>query len=157
MLREIVDILRIVALLCIALRDIANISGGEISENVCGINGGGIHINNRGVLNISGNPIINRNKKGDDNNNVFGGVDVTGSLTDGALVGVTTPTAPTIGYPETFTNGFDTNNHDDNPSDYFFSDLGYTITKNNSGEAQFNALITTWAELQTALNQELLS
>ena len=98
--------------ICLRNYGIANISGGEISGNVVGKSqqGGGIRLADATAqLNISGNPVITNNTRGTVNietgdvadaaaNNVYLATDtsitLTGALTGGAVIGVTTQTTP---------------------------------------------------------------
>ena len=103
--------------------EVLNMSGGTIEENKCTGNGGGICIDTRGRVYFSGNPVITGNKKGDTNNNVYGSFGISGTLLDGASIGVTTKQSPLTGGTQTFTGGYNEYNSGDDPANYFVSDF----------------------------------
>ena len=111
-------------------------SGGEISENVSVNAGAGVYVNNNGVLEVSGKPIISGNKNGDEINNVRGLISVTGQLETGASIGVNTYYAPTSEDYQTITNGYGTYNNGEAPSQFFTSDMdGAVVALSPENEA----------------------
>ena len=110
------------------------ISGGSVTYNKSAENGGGI----ADSCKMSGNPVIMNNMKGDIVDNVHCNITIVGELTDGASIGVSTAT-PALGAPKAFTSDYSTYNSDDNPSDFFVSDIEGTIVDlNANGEAQLS-------------------
>jgi len=136
-----------------------NINGGLITGNYTnsteGSCLGGVHTY-AGKINISGNPQIYGNMKNGMNQNMIMSntakgrvIDITGALTNGAEIGVTTWRIPTFYYsPEAFTDGFGTYNKNEHPSKYFTLDDDKAIMVfDDSGEAKvalkFKLTITT--------------
>ena len=99
------------------------ISGGVIENNRCVNNGGGIHISESAALNVSGDPAVTGNRKGEDlqNVNLANGalIHVTGKL-EGARIGVSVSSnsVPTAESPRPITTGLSGNGSWAN----FFSD-----------------------------------
>lgn len=129
-----------------------NINSGTITSNytnateVCCF--GGVY-NHASSVNVSGKTYIYGNlKNGEDNNvraeNNYGDsysarvVRLTGKLTDGAHIGVTTWRIPQYNYsPEDFTSGFATYHPGENPSKYFSLDEEKAIMVfDGTGEAK---------------------
>lgn len=138
---------------------ILNMSGGEITGNVSASSGAGVNIDSRGRLYISGTAKIQDNKKGTAENNVQGEdqIFVSGTLKNGAKIGVTTYYDPTVSDPKKITtDGYKTYNNGEDPSKYFFSDKGFGVglvtAGSAAGEVQLEFVIKTWSDLQTALN-----
>ena len=141
-----------------------NVNSGTITANYTNNTNnccmGGIY-NHASNVNVSGKAYIYGNmKNGEDNNvraeNNYGDsysarvVRLSGKLTDGARIGVTTWRIPPYNYTEDFTNGFATYNPGENPSKYFSLDdeklimvfddateakaaLKFTVTLSNDG------------------------
>jgi hypothetical protein len=107
---------------------ILNMSGGEVTENVSVSSGAGVCIDNNGRLNISGTAKIKDNKMGTVENNVWGGIYVSGALEVGAKIGVSTYYDPAQNNPQQITfGGYNTYNNGEDPSKYFFSDKGFKV------------------------------
>ena len=112
---------------CICIGGTMNLSGGSIKGNTSKYGA----VKDVGTLCISGNPVVTGNKAPNGNEmNVYlpGGktVLVTGAMTDGASVGITTETAPTAGNPVKFGVKYKTNNTE-SPDKWFFSDNGFDV------------------------------
>ena len=131
------------------------INGGEITNNVSTGNGAGIYQSEYGNISMSGMPVVTGNLKGEEDNNIYLSNNKTITISDeiesGARIGITTQTVPTSSNLITFTTDYNTYNGSDEPSNYFVSDKGYELTKSNE-EASLKGGISTWTELQTALN-----
>lgn len=130
-----------------------SLTGGTIENNTCNANkyGGGIYRNTNNTFNISGNPIVRNNKKGDletgSTNNLCLNYDnydnskitVNGALSENAQIGIFIK--KTNLDSRVFTTGLNTYG----VSESFSSDdSNYTITTNN-GEAK---IITNWLYLK---------
>ena len=120
------------------------VTGGEITNNTSGKDGAGIFVSTNGTLNISGSPIIRDNKKGSDDSNVYldagKKITITGALTDSAAIGIKTSATPTSSNPVAFTSGWKNMMLDADPSGFFTSDEGYTVSRSTDGkEAAINA------------------
>ena len=122
-----------------------HLSGGIIKDNISPYNGGGICVGSRGTLFVSGNPVVQGNKKitKDDQgnitayaeNNLFGMANIEGALTEGASIGATVSYYPGPGDWANIASGFTTYNSGDDPADFFTSDLeGYVVSYTYSGE-----------------------
>ena len=112
---------------CICIGGTMNLSGGSIKGNTSKYGA----VKDVGTLYISGNPVVTGNKAPNGNEmNVYlpGGktVLVTGAMTSGASVGITTETAPTAGNPVKFGVKYKTNNTE-SPDKWFFSDNGFDV------------------------------
>ncbi|MBQ6288565.1 MAG: InlB B-repeat-containing protein [Clostridia bacterium] len=112
---------------CICIGGTMNLSGGSITGNTSKDGA----VQNAGTFNISGNPVVTGNKAPNGNEiNVYlprgKTVNVTGTMTGGASVGITTETAPTAGNPVKFGLKYKTNNTD-SPDKWFTSDKGYDV------------------------------
>lgn len=123
----------------------AYITGGEIKDNVsAGGYPNGNHSSTTGAITlesssgyaryyISGNPIIKGNIVGGIECNLTNSpreyIDIDGPLTNGASIGISTATDPTVGEPKTFTSGYNLYNSGLDPETVFTSDKGYVVTK----------------------------
>ena len=112
---------------CICIGGTMNLSGGSITGNTSKDGA----VQNAGTFNISGNPVVTGNKAPNGNEiNVYlprgKTVNVTGTMTGGASVGITTETAPTAGNLVKFGLKYKTNNTD-SPDKWFTSDKGYDV------------------------------
>ena len=113
---------------CVNIGGRMYLSGGSITGNTSDL--GGIMCE-AGTIDIAGNPVVTGNKAPNGSEmNVYlpGGktVLVTGAMTDGASVGITTETAPTAGNPVKFGVKYKTNNTE-SPDKWFSSDNGFDV------------------------------
>ena len=94
-----------------------NLYGGEISGNTASEKGGAVYVES-GTVNISGKPVVKDNTVSSQPNNIYlptgKAVSITGSMADGAEVGITTESTA---YPVVFSNAWKTDY-----SEYFFAD-----------------------------------
>ena len=90
---------------------VCDLSGGRIENNTAKT-GGGIYINgsNSGKLNVSGAPVVKNNTAAGRANNVYlpsgKTLSITGAMTDGAQIGITTAVAPTVDAPVAFSAAY---------------------------------------------------
>lgn len=109
------------------------INGGSIIGNTSASDGGGICMANEGSLFMKGNIVIKNNTKNSNKSNVYipdgKVINVVGTFTDGACIGVTTQTAD-----NRITNSYNAYNSGVDPARIFFSDNGYFIKLNASNE-----------------------
>ena len=131
--------------------------GGTVTGNKSAGNGGAVNINtNGGELFVSGNPVVQGNYKDSEVSNIKGPgdrfVNIVGEITDGAYIGVSTASVPTLEQNAVITSNFNTYNAGKNPENYFFCDYGEEILTglNDAGEATFIYPVTSWAELRTS-------
>ena len=120
------------------------LNGGIISENKSNNPGGGVYVDsNGGQLYISGNPKVYGNRRiyqerlieNNLNASFDAFVNVVGTLTSEAHIGITTPSVPNNDYSSiTFTNNYGTY-HNDSPSNYFFNDRALERITLNDNEA----------------------
>ncbi len=142
---------------------VLNMSGGSIVNNYAVRRGGGVYQpgDYGGHIEVSGTPVIMNNTQGTDNiaGNVYymrnDMVRVTGSLEEGARIGITTRNNPANGSPATVTSlnanenfGYSLFNNDD-PNNYFVSDAGFFIFLDDTGEAR---AATPWQYIGIRLN-----
>ncbi len=118
-------------------------TGGEISDNVSDMHAGGVGLGEKGIIQVSGTPIITGNQRSDgkeNNVNLKDGqyIDVIGELKDGADIGVTTPTEPTKDAPVEFTREYTAGGNNDDPARFFTSDAGYDVRLNDNREAELH-------------------
>ena len=117
----------------------SSMSGGSITGNTA-YRGGGVFMNS-GTFTLSGNPTITGNTKADEttvnNADLYRLYFITigdEGLSPVASIGVTTETTGT------FTSGWSTHMHGEDPADYFFSDrTGYHVALGSGGEASIEA------------------
>ena len=129
-----------------------NLTGGKIEYNNCSTEkfGGGIYY--FGTLNLSGNPIVNNNKRGNLDNNVNDNlyivnegvnprkINITGSLSSTAKIGISVEYVNKV-----ITNGLNENG----VSTCFFSDSDDCLIISDNNEAK---LITYWESLRARLS-----
>ena len=105
------------------------ITSGSISGNTATTNGGGVYFN-AGTLSFEGNPIISGNKLQDSDSNLYlyngKTVNITGKLTDGALIGLTGTGKVTEGYT--------TNGNGEDEKAFFFGDVVGAVVAIVGGE-----------------------
>ena len=147
-----------------------NLSGGIITGNISGRaevtgngqSGAGVYVNDGSTFNVSGSPVVMGNKSADDvDSNVILCsaaeplvlINVTGEISDGALIGVTTRLYPPVDSCLIFTSGLSSPGR--NGPYVFSSDKNYNIkwSDDNYNEvALFNEtgehLVSDWAQLQ---------
>lgn len=121
-------------------------SGGTIE----GCASGGVNMDATCVFEVSGNPIISGNTKDGQTQNVFltdgAFITVAGALTDGARIGVTTATKPTVGNPVVFTSGFKAFNEGVDPAKFFTSDDdAFYVSSSSDGEAVLKVREHNWS------------
>ena len=106
-----------------------NLYGGEISGNTASEKGGAVYVES-GTVNISGKPVVKDNNVSSQPNNIYlptgKAVSITGSMTDGAEVGITTESTA---YPVVFSNAWTTDY-----SKYFFADSANAHVEYNGDE-----------------------
>ncbi len=132
-----------------------HLNGGRITGNVANGNGGGIYQYGNSKITVSGKPVVSGNLNGEEErSNIYltnKAITISDELKEGASLGITTQTVPTYSSLVKFTTDFNTYNGGDNPNNYFVSDKGYEIITSES-EAALKGEVSTWAELQNALN-----
>ncbi len=129
-----------------------SLTGGKITKNKSANNGGGIM--NRGILSISGTPFVAENTKGGaydadtvaftgsekpeaNNVHLLSGKQITlsGPLSNGAAIGVTTQTNPTDAKPVPITTAETGTEYYKDAARYFIPDVAMVIAQaNNSGK-----------------------
>ena len=106
-----------------------NLYGGEISGNTASEKGGAVYVES-GTVNISGKPVVKDNTVSSQPNNIYlptgKAVSITGSMADGAEVGITTESTA---YPVVFSNAWKTDY-----SEYFFADSANAHVEYNDDE-----------------------
>ena len=106
-----------------------NLYGGEISGNTASEKGGAVYVES-GTVNISGKPVVKDNTVSSQPNNIYlptgKAVSITGSMADGAGVGITTESTA---YPVVFSNAWKTDY-----SEYFFADSANAHVEYNDDE-----------------------
>ena len=106
-----------------------NLYGGEISGNTASEKGGAVYVES-GTVNISGKPVVKDNTVSSQLNNIYlptgKAVSITGSMADGAGVGITTESTA---YPVVFSNAWKTDY-----SEYFFADSANAHVEYNDDE-----------------------
>ena len=121
-----------------------NLESGSITHNTATNNGGGVYLNesNNSTLNVKGAPTISGNTKGTGDtataNNVYlpSGkvITVTGALTTGATIGVTTATLPAES-SVALTSGYTSNGNTAAPGNWFIPDNSACAVGLVNGEA----------------------
>ena len=106
-----------------------NLYGGEISGNTASEKGGAVYVES-GTVNISGKPVVKDNTVSSQPNNIYlptgKAVSITGSMADGAEVGITTESTA---YPVVFSNAWKIDY-----SEYFFADSANAHVEYNDDE-----------------------
>ena len=122
-----------------------NMSGGRITGNTSQNDGGGIY--NRSRLNMEGNPVVSGNAStanGTDNIYVKERIYVIGAFTEGAKIGLYDDDDVSKYYGKTFF--YSDHNAGVDPNNFFFSDLGYTLTLNSSGDVTYDLPADGWID-----------
>ena len=121
-----------------------NMSGGSITANTSQNDGGGIY--NGATLNMQGNPVVSGNTStdnGTDNIFVKQRIYVIGAFTEGAKIGLYDDDDSKY-YGKTFF--YSDHNAGMDPNNFFFSDLGYTLTLNSSGDVTYDLPGDGWID-----------
>ena len=123
-----------------------DMSGGSVKE----CTGGGVNVDLNGTFKVSGAPVVAGNTLGGQAQNVWLAdgktITIAGPLTDGAHIGVTTATTPTVDNPVAFTNGYSQYNQGVDPAKYFTSDNDACyVTSNADGEAVLKVRQHNWS------------
>jgi len=114
-----------------------NMNGGEIRDNICDNLGGGVYYEQVGRFYISGNIAVSGNTAGGAVNNVqlkntVTFIKISGSLSAGSSVGVTTASDPQNADTITVTEGLSKNNAGDHS--FLFSDKGFGVKLRDDGK-----------------------
>ena len=122
---------------CVCIGGTMYLSGGSITGNIS--NSGGIMCE-AGTIDIAGNPVVagNRNTDGDEVNVYLPNektINISGAMTSGASVGITTRTTPTAGNPFKFGLKYRASNTM-SPDNWFFSDKGLDVIGMNDTSDQ---------------------
>lgn len=121
-------------------------TGGSVED--CKV--GGVNVYEKGTFQVSGAPVVAGNTMDGQARNVWLGdtktITIAGPLTDGAHIGVTTQTTPTVDNPVVLTNGYSQYNQGVDPAKYFTSDdNAYYVTSNKNGEAVLKVRQHNWS------------